>query len=58
MRRVVLVMLCAFALSGCISTLDGAYDRQAHRQCENEEARNRADCHDRADRHRQQRERD
>lgn len=59
LRAATLVTLAALMLSGCISTLDGMYEDQARRQCEESEARHRGECHDRVDRQRQQqRERD
>ncbi|MEJ0060831.1 MAG: hypothetical protein WDM79_15165 [Terricaulis sp.] len=55
MRKLLLVLAAAVMLPGCISTLDGAYDDQARRQCENGPAAERGDCLDRVDRHRQSR---
>lgn len=56
MRQLLLIVLAAATLTGCISTLDGAYDEQSRTQCEQEtSARDRGECLDRVDRQRQQR---
>jgi uncharacterized protein YceK len=56
MRRLLLVMLAAASLSGCISIIDNAYDEQSRTQCEQEtRPSDRGGCLDRVDRHRQQR---
>lgn len=56
MRRAILALVSALALSGCLSTLDSMYDDQSRRQCE-ESTRpsERGECLDRVDRHRQER---
>jgi PBP1b-binding outer membrane lipoprotein LpoB len=56
MRALILALCSAVLLSGCISSLDAAYDEQSRTQCEQEtNARNRGDCLDRVDRQRQRR---
>jgi uncharacterized protein YceK len=52
MRKLLLVLAAAVTLSGCISTLEGAYDDQARAECENSPASQRGDCLDRVDQHR------
>jgi len=56
LRNVIVAGAAALALSGCVSTLDGAYDEQARRQCEREtRASERGACLDRVDQHRRER---
>lgn len=50
MRRIVIVLLAAFTLSGC---LGGMYDERAREECDQETtARERGACHDRVDQNR------
>jgi hypothetical protein len=56
MRRALFAILAAMTLSGCISTLDGAYDDHARSECDREtSARDRGSCHDRVDENRRNR---
>jgi hypothetical protein len=50
MRRTLLALLAALALSGCVSTLQSMYDNQAHDDCDDLSGANtRSSCHDRVD---------
>lgn len=45
MRRILAVLAAAWALSGCASMLDSAYEDQTRRQCEQENyGRDRINC--------------
>jgi len=56
MRRALLSLLAAMALSGCIETLQGMYDEQARSDCDEISNRSeRSSCHDRVDQNRRER---
>jgi hypothetical protein len=56
MRSVVAALMMSFALGGCISSIDNAYDEHARSECERETSpRDRGECLDRVDRNRQRR---
>ncbi|MBC7769201.1 MAG: hypothetical protein H7124_10475 [Phycisphaerales bacterium] len=45
MRKVLLMLAAAAILSGCMSTLQGAYDDRRQQECEEENRRSgRLDC--------------
>jgi hypothetical protein len=50
MRRTLLALLSALALSGCVSTLQSMYDNRAHDDCDDVSGSSaRSSCHDRVD---------
>lgn len=50
MRRALLGLLAALALGGCVSTLQGLYDEQAHSDCDEVSSPiERSSCHDRVE---------
>ncbi len=54
--RKLAALLCATALlSGCMSTLQNAYDERAHEECDQHRGSDRADCHDRVERNSRER---
>lgn len=56
MKRVILALAMACALSGCASLLDGVFDDQAVRQCEQETRPSElGGCIDRVEQHRRER---
>lgn len=58
MRRlhVACAVLSAMLLSGCVSTVEGAYDNHARAECDRETSpRQRGECYDRIDQNRRER---
>jgi hypothetical protein len=54
MRRIVLILAAALALSGCLA-LDSMYDDHARDECDRETtASQRGACHDRVDQNRRE----
>jgi uncharacterized protein YceK len=50
MRKFVLAMTAAALLSGCVSTLDGVWESEARKNCQQEQGATRqSDCQDRVD---------
>lgn len=47
--RILAAALALMALSGCVSTIQGAYDEQARDECEQESAARRGACIDRVE---------
>jgi uncharacterized protein YceK len=56
MVRRLCVALALMALSGCASILDGMFDEQARKDCD-QASRDRSGCYDRVDQHRRERDR-
>ena len=53
MRQLILTLAALLALSGCVSTLESAYDEHARSECEREtSAGQRGACMDRVDQNR------
>jgi hypothetical protein len=56
MRKLLIVVLAAGALSGCVSMIDDAYDDEARSHCDQQvRTSQRSDCHDRVERERRER---
>jgi len=53
MKRAVFALLAAVMLSGCVSSIESAYDDQAKTECDNSShGWDRIDCYDRVDQYR------
>jgi len=44
MRKVLIVLAAAMVLSGCMSTLQGAYDERRQQECEENSRTGRLNC--------------
>ena len=52
MRRIILALVAAAALAGCVESLQSAYDGRARDECDNntDNSRARSGCYDSVDR--------